>query len=65
MGGNGYSCIYSATKTAEGLGLSRSSLLAGTLLMNLAIVLEDLLVAAVLDSTGTMSLLRDFFIFKV
>ena len=33
--------------------------------MNLAIVLEDLLVAAVLDSTGTMSLLRDFFIFKV
>jgi hypothetical protein len=50
---------------AAGLGLSRSYLLAGTLLMNLQIVLEDLLVAEFLDSTGMMSLLRDFFIFKV
>jgi hypothetical protein len=50
---------------AAEVGLSRSYLLAGTLLMKLAMVLDDLLVAEILDSTATMSLPSDFFIFKV
>lgn len=65
FGGNGYSLISSATNWAAGVGVSKSSLLQGSLLINFPIVLEDRLVAEVLDSTATMSLLIDFFIFKI